>query len=71
MFWKKTREDYIKERVSRIVCELTDGDYTDKEISDFITSLKNRSLEYLKTRAEMLDNKKTENIEAIKKLSHE
>lgn len=68
MFWHTKRSDFINERITKVVDGLTDGDYTDKEISDFITEVKNRSLIHLKERNLKLTNELQENVEAIKKL---
>lgn len=68
MFWHTKREDFINERISKTVDGLTDGDYTDKEICDFILDVKNKTLEYLRFRNTKLSNELEENINAIKKL---
>lgn len=66
-YLKTDRKKIINDEINSVVNRITE-DYSDKEISEIVNSIKERSLAYLKHRREVLSNELENNINSIKSI---
>ena len=66
-YLKTDRKKIINDEINSVVNRITE-DYSDKEISEIVNSIKERSLAYLKHRREFLSNELDDNINSIKSI---
>ena len=66
-YFKTDRKKMINDEINSVVNRITE-DYSDKEISEIVNSIKERSLAYLKHRREFLSNELDDNINSIKSI---
>lgn len=66
-YLKTDRKKIINDEINSVVNRITE-DYSDKEISEIVNSIKERSLAYLKHRREFLSNELEDNINSIKSI---
>lgn len=66
-YLKTDRKKIINDEINSVVNRITEY-YSDKEISEIVNSIKERSLAYLKHRREFLSNELDDNINSIKSI---